>query len=101
MKPEYFTENIWISGKRTGLRLEKDYWVSRKQICALERTAMGQLCSELDQLRETESRASSVRVFALLFFREAAKMAARKKNKGQEFIAPGLNRVLREYSKIG
>jgi predicted DNA-binding ribbon-helix-helix protein len=100
MDPIYSRRNITIAGLRTSLRLEIAYWACLEEICDRESMTMNQLCSKLDERRTSASRASLIRVFAVLYFREAANLTALSIGGRDGLVRPDLDKVLSEYSNI-
>ena len=66
------SRNVTIRGRRTSLRLEQQVWDSLDEICQRERLNLHLLCTHVESLRNSSSRTSAVRTFALIYFREAA-----------------------------
>lgn len=69
--------NVTVNGHRTSLRLEPDLWKALEDICGLERASVHDICALVDKRRNGLSRTSAVRVFALTYFRAAARSAGR------------------------
>lgn len=69
--------NVTVNGHRTSLRLEPDLWKALEEICGLERVSVHDICTLVDKRRNGLSRTSAVRVFALTYFRAAARSAGR------------------------
>lgn len=69
--------NVTVNGHRTSLRLEPDLWRALEEICGLERVSVHDICTLVDRRRNGLSRTSAVRVFALTYFRAAARSAGR------------------------
>jgi len=69
MNSEYVRRNISINGKRTSISLERTIWAGLEEICSREGVGLNELCSSIDQARHTASRTSTVRSFAVNYFR--------------------------------
>lgn len=66
------TRNIFVSGKRTSLKLEDEIWGAVDEICAIEDISIDDLLSELDAVGAELNRASRIRCFVVSYFRHAA-----------------------------
>ena len=67
------SRNVTVSGRRTSLRLEPAMWDALAEICDREAMTPSALCSEIDRNRDPAgSLTAAVRVFLLVYFREAA-----------------------------
>jgi len=62
-------KNISIKGLRTCLALEDEIWDSLDKICAWENVELGDLLNLIAQRAEPGSLTSSIRVFALSYFK--------------------------------
>ena len=51
------TRNIFVSGKRTSLKLEDEIWGAVDEICAIEEISIDDLLSELDAAGSELNRA--------------------------------------------
>ena len=70
--------NIWVRGRRTSIRLEPQIWDMLAEICRREFCATEDVCSYVDG-RGRGSRASSLRVFILDYFRASATESGHKR----------------------
>ena len=55
--------NITVSGHRTSVRLEPEFWTGLAQIAEREHLTIDQLCSEIDRGAGDLSRTAAIRVF--------------------------------------
>ncbi len=62
--------NVRISGRRTSLRLEPEYWSALDEIGRLERFALHDLCTFIRHRDPRRSMASAVRVFVTGYFQQ-------------------------------
>jgi predicted DNA-binding ribbon-helix-helix protein len=61
--------NVTLQDRRTSVQLESYVWQSIDAILSIESISLPLLCSELDQRRRDFKLASSIRLFALIYFR--------------------------------
>lgn len=61
--------NISLPDRRTSVQLEDYVWQSIDAMLSMERITLPLLCAELDQRRGEVALASSVRLFALIYYR--------------------------------
>ncbi len=67
------SRNVTVSGRRTSLRLEPSMWEALGEVCRREGVSASELCSEIDRKRRRgSSLTAAVRVFLLVYFRQAA-----------------------------
>ncbi|MEH6632587.1 MAG: ribbon-helix-helix domain-containing protein [Halopseudomonas aestusnigri] len=64
--------NITLKGRRTSLRLEPDMWEALFEICVREDCHISNLCTTIDDVKEGSSLTAAIRVFILIYFRNAA-----------------------------
>ncbi|KKJ75250.1 hypothetical protein WH95_19450 [Kiloniella litopenaei] len=64
--------NITLKGRRTSLRLEPDMWEALFEICVRENCPIGELCTQIDEAKEDSSLTAAIRVYILIYFRNAA-----------------------------
>ncbi len=74
--------NVTVAGRRTSLRLEPELWRALEEICGMEQMSIHDVCGLVDKRRNGLSRTSAVRVFALLYFRSAARGSGRPSSAG-------------------
>jgi predicted DNA-binding ribbon-helix-helix protein len=70
--------NVWVSGRRTSVSLEFAMWDALREVCEREGRNIDQLCSLIDERRQRASLASSLRIFALAYFRAIARRHLRR-----------------------
>lgn len=61
--------NVKLPDRRTSVQLEAYVWQSIDAILSLESIKFSLLCAELDQRRKELKLASSIRLFALIYYR--------------------------------
>ena len=61
--------NVKLPDRRTSVQLEAYVWQSIDAILPLETIKFSLLCAELDQRRKELKLASSIRLFALIYYR--------------------------------
>lgn len=61
--------NLQLPDRRTSIQLEDYVWQSIDAILSLETISLSMLCAELDRNRREMKLASSMRLFALIYFR--------------------------------
>ncbi len=61
-----------VNGKRTSVRLEGAMWDALFEIGQRERRTVHEICSKVARNRRESSLTASVRVYIMLYFREAA-----------------------------
>lgn len=70
---QLISHNVLVNGKRTSIRLEKEMWLALKDIARYEKCSVHDLCSMVSEYKKNnKSLTSSVRVFVLSYFKEAA-----------------------------
>lgn len=62
---------VKVSGRRTSLALDPAFWSALEEVCGREGMTLGELCTAIDGRRGAATLTSSVRVFALSYFRSA------------------------------
>lgn len=66
------SRNITLHGRRTSLRLEQPMWDALEEICRRERCGLSDLCARIDEQRRESTLTAAIRVFILLYYRQAA-----------------------------
>jgi predicted DNA-binding ribbon-helix-helix protein len=66
-----------ISGHKTSLALEDEFWLSVKEIAAQEGTPVSQLVACIDTDRRHANLSSTIRVYVLDYYRRIADKVAR------------------------
>ena len=64
-------KNVIVNGRRTSMRLDKETWISLRDICARERLSIHELCSKIDNVKGKSGLSSATRLFVLTYFRFA------------------------------
>jgi predicted DNA-binding ribbon-helix-helix protein len=65
--------NVWIGRRRTSLRLEPAMWQALEEVAASSALTIHQLCTMIDERRRESSLTAAVRVFLLLYYRDASR----------------------------
>jgi len=72
--------NLTISGRRTTVRLEAEMWASLKDIAETEGRSLHELASDIYYRKKSgQSFTSAIRVFVMLYYRDAATEAGHAK----------------------
>lgn len=66
-------KNVIVNGRRTSMRLDRETWMALNDICTREQITIHDLCSKIDDARQTAGLSSSVRLFVLTYFRTILK----------------------------
>lgn len=66
------SKNVTINGRRTSLRLEPEVWEGLSEIAQREKSRISDIVAYVDRHRRSAGLTSSVRVFVLTYFRNAA-----------------------------
>jgi predicted DNA-binding ribbon-helix-helix protein len=67
------SRNVTVAGRRTSLRLEPGMWEALAEVAEREGRPVSAICERIDRQRAPEtSLTAAVRVFLLVYFREAA-----------------------------
>lgn len=64
--------NVTIRGRRTSLRLEPLMWEALYEIARREGLTIHELCTLVQDRRQESTLTAAIRVFILIYFREAA-----------------------------
>lgn len=76
-KTSLINRNVWVNGRRTSIRLEKEMWEALHAIADAERVSINDLCSAVYEARkDDESFSSAIRVFLLNYYRSSVHMGA-------------------------
>ena len=67
--------SITISGHRTSVALEPDFWAALAEIASLRTITVTTLIIEIDRLRGADNLASACRLAVLRHFRKSASVA--------------------------
>jgi predicted DNA-binding ribbon-helix-helix protein len=67
------TRNLVLRGRRTSLRLERPIWDALEEIATREGTSVAALCETIEADRRERTLASSVRVYVVRYYRDAAR----------------------------
>ncbi|OUS13914.1 hypothetical protein A9Q97_04285 [Rhodospirillales bacterium 47_12_T64] len=73
-------KNITLKGRRTSLRLEPDMWEALFEICVREECHISDLCTTVDEVKDESSLTAAIRVFILIYFRNAASVDDHKQS---------------------
>jgi predicted DNA-binding ribbon-helix-helix protein len=67
------SRNIYVSGRRTSIRLEPVMWIALRDIVDREKCNMHDLCSLIELRKDKNtSLTAAIRAFTILYFRAAA-----------------------------
>lgn len=69
---EQESRNIVVSGHRTSMRLETEFWSALEEICRRESMTVNQICTQVARNRGKASLTAAMRVFVITYFREAS-----------------------------
>lgn len=62
-------KNVFVNGRRTSMRLDKETCSALSDICRKEKMSLGRLCSLIDDQKGESSLSALVRLFALVYYR--------------------------------
>ncbi len=62
-------KNVVVNGRRTSMRLDRETWISLKDICMRENITLHELCSKIDASKGNSGLSSMTRLFVLTYFR--------------------------------
>jgi predicted DNA-binding ribbon-helix-helix protein len=68
MKSAIAKRSIVLSGRKTSISLEPDFWDAVKEIAKLREKAVADLVTEIDERRTIGNLSSAVRLFVLAFY---------------------------------
>ena len=60
--------NVVISGRKTSVSVEDEFWRGLKEIAFARNTKLGVLVSEIDSTRQHANLSSAIRLFVLNFY---------------------------------
>lgn len=72
MATSLISRNVMIDGRRTSLRLEKEFWEAFDEICRREGISKHDLCAAIEECRHKSTRTSAVRALIITYFRAVA-----------------------------
>ena len=61
--------NVVLSGRKTSVSVEDEFWRGLKEIAFARNTKLGVLVSEIDSTRQHANLSSAIRLFVLDFYR--------------------------------
>lgn len=61
--------NVRVGGRRTSMRLEREFWEALEDIAGRHETSVGELCTLIADSRDGRSLSSAVRVEILAYYR--------------------------------
>jgi len=67
--------SISINGRKTGIFVESSFWNGLKDIAKAKKLTLSKLVEEIDRNQGLHNRSSSIRVFVLEYYRNAANLA--------------------------
>ena len=76
MRSVVIKRSILLSGRKTSVSLENEFWEALHEIAKQENVAISALVEKLDKVRTNINLSSAIRVFVLNHFRLQAKMGA-------------------------
>ncbi len=62
-------KNVFVNGRRTSMRLDRETWMSLADISVREGTTIHALCSKIETAKGQSGLSSATRLFVLLYFR--------------------------------
>lgn len=72
------SRNVYFSGRRTSIRLEKEMWDALSDVARRENKSIHQICTEAAQNKRASSQTALVRVYLLKYYQ----MLAQNSNSG-------------------
>lgn len=73
--------NLVVAGHRTSVRLEEEMWAALQDVADCEDCTVNELASRIyRQKKARQSFTSAIRVFLMLYYRNAARRAEHAKN---------------------
>jgi predicted DNA-binding ribbon-helix-helix protein len=76
MKSPVFKRSIVISGHKTSVSAETEFWNGLKDIAASQDRRLSDLVTDIDKARQTGNLSSAIRLFVLDHFQKHARAAA-------------------------
>jgi predicted DNA-binding ribbon-helix-helix protein len=76
MKSPVFKRSIVISGHKTSVSAEAEFWNALKDIAASQDRRLSDLVTDIDKTRQAGNLSSAIRLFVLDHFRNHARAAA-------------------------
>jgi predicted DNA-binding ribbon-helix-helix protein len=64
--------NVFVSGRRTSIRLEPAMWDAFEELCRREGRTLHAVCSQVEENRGEQSLTRALRIHILSYFRSAA-----------------------------
>ena len=71
--------SIVISGRKTSVSLEKEFWNGLKEIALARSVKLGALVTELDSTRRHANLSSAIRLLVLDFYRAQTNLSAKQR----------------------
>ena len=66
------SHTVDVAGHSTSLTLEDAFWTAIREIAAIQKSTISELVSRIDKDRQNKNRSSTIRVFVLDYYRQAA-----------------------------
>jgi predicted DNA-binding ribbon-helix-helix protein len=76
MKSPVFKRSIVISGHKTSVSAEAEFWNALKDIAASQGRRLSDLVTDIDKTRQAGNLSSAIRLFVLDHFQKHASVAA-------------------------
>jgi predicted DNA-binding ribbon-helix-helix protein len=64
--------SVRISGRRTSMRLESQFWEALRDVAERERSDIGEICTRIAKRARNTNLSSAVRVAMMAYYRELA-----------------------------
>lgn len=81
MKTAVIKRSIEISGKKTGISLEDEFWYGLLEIAAYKKTAVPALVEQINNRRKIINLSSAIRIFVFNYFQAPARTRKRSRAK--------------------
>jgi predicted DNA-binding ribbon-helix-helix protein len=78
MKSSITKHSIVISGHKTSVTLEAEFWKSVHEIAETRGESLSQLITSIDEDRQFANLSSSIRLFVLRFYRDQSDQRSRR-----------------------
>jgi predicted DNA-binding ribbon-helix-helix protein len=73
MKTAVLRRSITLSGRKTSVSLENEFWVGLREIASLEKTSVPALLNQINDGRDNVNLSSAIRLFVYNHFRTRMK----------------------------
>ena len=76
MKSSVIKRSVMVSGHRTSISLEEEFWSGLKEIAQAQGATLAQMVTEIDTTRQHGNLSSAIRLFVLGHIRDQKMRAA-------------------------